>query len=69
MTTSARHARNTKVGIKKKKIITTIPEVGTEAKGSNPKKGKWKAKEEDNIIQDIDKAVKRADKLFTKTRP
>jgi hypothetical protein len=34
-----------------------------------PRKSKAKAKESDDVILDIDKALKRGDKLSTKTRP
>jgi hypothetical protein len=39
------------------------------AKGSKPKKSKEKAKEVDNVILNIDKVLKKEDKLSTKRRP
>lgn len=41
---------------------------GNEVKNSAPRKLKAKAKESDDVILDIDKALNRRDKLSAKTR-
>jgi hypothetical protein len=72
--TSARLARNVEIGAKKskatrKKASSPSSAGGGEAESSVPRKSKAKAKESDDVILDIDKALRRRDKLSTKTRP
>jgi hypothetical protein len=72
--TSAQLARNAEIGAKKNKAIKKKASVpcsagGGEAESSAPRKSKAKAKESDDVILDIDKALRRGDKLLTKTRP
>jgi hypothetical protein len=72
--TSARLARNTEIGAKKSKATrkkASVPSSagGGEAENSASRKSKAKAKESDNVILDIDEALRRRDKLSTKTRP
>ena len=71
--TSARLACNAKIGVKKsnvtrKKAFVPSSADGGEAESNAPRKSKAKAKELDDVILDIDKALKRDDKLSTKTR-
>jgi hypothetical protein len=71
---SARLAQNAEIGTKKGKAIkkkASAPSSagGGEAESSAPKKSKAKPKEADNVILDIDEALRRGDKLSTKTRP
>jgi hypothetical protein len=72
--TSARLARNAEIGAKKGKAVkkkASAPSSpgGGEAESSAPKKSKAKAKEADDVVLDIDEALRREDKLSTKTRP
>jgi hypothetical protein len=72
--TSARLARNVEIGAKKgkaikKKASASSSAGGGEAESSAPRKSKAKAKEADNVILDIDEALKHGDKLSMKTRP
>jgi hypothetical protein len=72
--TSARLARNVEIGAKKDKAIkkkVSAPSSigGGEAESSTPRKSKAKPKEADDVVLDIDKALRRGDKLSTKTRP
>jgi hypothetical protein len=72
--TSARLARNAKIGAKKGKAVkkkASAPSSagGSEAENSAPRKSKAKAKEADDVVLDIDEALRRGDKLSTKTRP
>jgi uncharacterized ferritin-like protein (DUF455 family) len=72
--TSARLACNVEIGAKKSKEIkkkASAPSSvgGSEAKSSAPRKSKAKAKESNDVVLDIDKALRRRDKLSTKTRP
>jgi hypothetical protein len=72
--TSARLAHNTEIGAKKSKAIkkkASAPSSGGggEVENSASRKSKAKAKESDDVILDIDKALRRGDKLSTKTRP
>jgi hypothetical protein len=67
-------AKNAKIGPKKKKVTkkkvaAIILVANGEAKSSSLKKGKAKAKEGNNILMDINKTLRREDKLSTKTRP
>jgi hypothetical protein len=67
--TSARLAQNAEIGAKKGKAVkkkASAPSFagGGEAESSAPRKSKAKAKE-----ADIDEALRRGDKLSTKTRP
>jgi hypothetical protein len=71
---SARLAWNAEIGAKKGKAIkkkASAPSSagGGEADSSAPRKSKAKLKEADDVILDIDEALKRGDKLLTKTRP
>jgi hypothetical protein len=71
--TSAILARNAKIGAKKNKATrkkASIPSSagGGETESSAPRKSKAKAKESDDVILDIDEALKRGDKLSMKTR-
>jgi hypothetical protein len=71
---SARLARNAEIGAKKDKAIKKKASApasagGGEADSSAPRKSKAKLKEADDVILDIDEALKRGDKLLTKTRP
>jgi hypothetical protein len=59
--TSARLAQNAKIGAKKGKAV--------KKKEANPKKSKAKAKEANDVVLDIDEALRHGDKLSTKTRP
>jgi hypothetical protein len=72
--TSARLARNTEIGAKKGKAVTKKASApssarGGEAESSTPRKSKAKAKEADDVVLDIDEALRRGNKLSTKTRP
>jgi hypothetical protein len=72
--TSARLAQNAEIGAKKGKAIkkkASAPSSigGGEAESSAPKKSKAKAKEPDDVVLDIDEALRCGDKLSTKTRP
>jgi hypothetical protein len=72
--TSARLAQNAEIGAKKGKAVkkkASAPSSagGGEAESSAPKKSKAKAKEVDDVVFDIDEALRRRDKLSTKTRP
>jgi hypothetical protein len=72
--TSTRLARNAKIGMKKSKAIkkkASAPSSvgGGKAENSAPRKSKAKAKESDDVILDIDEALRRGDKLSMKTRP
>jgi hypothetical protein len=72
--TSARLARIAEIGAKKGKAIkkkASAPSSagGCEAESSTPRKSKAKPKEADDVILDIDEALRRGDKLSTKTRP
>jgi hypothetical protein len=72
--TSARLARNAEIGAKKGKAIkkkASAPSStgGGKAENSAPMKSKAKPKEADDVILDIDEALRRGDKLSTKTRP
>jgi hypothetical protein len=67
-------ARNAEIGAKKDKAIkkkASAPSFvgGSEAESSAPTKSKAKAKEEDDIVLDIDEALRCGDKLSTKIRP
>jgi hypothetical protein len=69
--TSARLAHNAKIGAKKskatrKKASTPSSAGGDDAESSAPRKSKAKAKESDNVILDIDEALRHGDKLSTK---
>jgi hypothetical protein len=71
---STRLARNVEIGAKKGKVIkkkASAPSSagGGEAENSAPRKSKAKAKEADDVVLDIDKALRRGDKLSTKTMP
>jgi hypothetical protein len=71
---SARLARNAEIGAKKGKAVkkkASAPSStgGGEAESSAPKKSKAKTKEADDVVLDIDEALRRRDKLSTKTRP
>jgi hypothetical protein len=71
--TFARLARNIEIGAKKSKAIkkkASAPSFagGGEAESNVPRKSKAKAKESDDVILDIDEALRRGDKLSTKTR-
>jgi hypothetical protein len=71
---SARLARNAEIGAKKGKAIkkkASAPSStgGGKAESSTPRKSKAKAKEADDVVLDIDEALRRGDKLSTKTRP
>jgi hypothetical protein len=66
-------ARNAEIGAKKSKAIkkkASVPSFAGrgKAESSAPRKSKAKAKESDDVILDIDKALRRRDKLSTKTR-
>jgi uncharacterized ferritin-like protein (DUF455 family) len=72
--TSARLAYNVKIGAKKSKAIkkkASAPSStgGGEAESSTSRKSKSKPKESNDVILDIDKALRRRDKLSTKIRP
>jgi hypothetical protein len=75
--TSARLAQNAEIGAKEGKAVkkkASAPSSarrgeGREAESSAPKKSKAKAKEADNVVLDIDEALRHGDKLSTKTRP
>jgi hypothetical protein len=67
-------AQNAEIGAKKGKAVkkkASAPSSagGGEAESSAPKKSKAKAKEVDDVVFDIDEALRRRDKLSTKTRP
>jgi hypothetical protein len=67
---SARLAQNAEIGAKKgkankKKAFAPSSVRGGEVKSSAPRK----LKESDDVILDIDEALRRGDKLLTKTRP
>jgi hypothetical protein len=71
--TSTRLARNVEIGAKKskaikKKVSAPSSASGGKAESSASRKSKAKPKESDNVILDIDEALKRGDKLSTKTR-
>jgi hypothetical protein len=71
---SARLAQNVEIGAKKDKAVkkkASAPSSarGGEAESSAPRKSKAKAKEADNVVLNIDEALRRGDKLSTKTRP
>jgi hypothetical protein len=71
---SARLARNAEIGAKKgkavkKKAFAPSSVGGGEAENNAPRKSKAKAKEGDDVVLDIDDALRRGDKLSTKTRP
>jgi hypothetical protein len=71
--TSARLACNAEIGAKKSKAIkkkasTPSSTGGGEAESNVPRKSKADAKESDDVILDIDEALRRGDKLSTKTR-
>jgi hypothetical protein len=53
----------------KKKASAPSSAGGGEAESSAPRKSKAKPKEADDVILDIDKALRHGDKLLTKTRP
>jgi hypothetical protein len=53
----------------KKKVVSTASTMSNEAKGIKVKKGRRNAKEEDDIILCIDKALKQGNELSTKIRP
>jgi hypothetical protein len=53
----------------KKKASALSSTGGGEAENSGPRKSKAKAKESDDVILDIDEALRHGDKLSTKTRP
>jgi hypothetical protein len=70
--TSTRLARNAEIGAKKSKAVkkkASAPSSagGGEVESSAPKKSK--AKEVDDVVLDIDEALRRGNKLSTKTRP
>jgi hypothetical protein len=72
--TSARLARNAEIGAKKGKAIKKKASApfyarGGEAESSAPRKSMAKPKEADDVILDIVEALRRGDKLSTKTRP
>jgi hypothetical protein len=72
--TSARLARNAEIEAKKgkavkKKAFAPSSAGGGEVESSVPRKSKAKAKEVDDVVLDIDEALRRGDKLSTKTRP
>jgi hypothetical protein len=72
--TSTRLARNIEIGTKKskatwKKASTPSSAGGDEVESNAPRNSKAKAKKSDDVILDIDEALKRGDKLSTKTRP
>jgi hypothetical protein len=72
--TSVRLARNAEIGAKKGKAVkkkASAPSSArrSEAESRTPKKLKAKAKEADDVVLDIDEALRRGDKLSTKTRP
>jgi hypothetical protein len=67
-------AQKTKIGAKKsmvtkKKAAIPSSSGGGKAKSSAPKKTKSKPKELNNVILNIDEALRHEDKLSTKTRP
>jgi hypothetical protein len=72
--TSARLARNAEIEAKKGKAVKKKASAPSstgrgEAESSVSKKSKAKAKEPDDVILDINEALRRGDKLSTKTRP
>jgi hypothetical protein len=72
--TSARLARNAEIGAKKGKTVKKKASAPSsagrdEAESSTPRKSKAKAKEADDVVLDIEEALRRGDKLSTKTRP
>jgi hypothetical protein len=72
--TSARLARNAEIGAKKGKAVKKKASAPSSAGGgvvesSALRKSKAKAKEADDVVLDIDKALRCGDKLSTKTRP
>jgi hypothetical protein len=67
-------ACNAGIGAKKNKAIkkkASVPSSARrgEAESSAPRKSKLKPKESDDVILDIDEALRHGDKLSTKTRP
>jgi hypothetical protein len=72
--TSARLAWNAEIGAEKDKAIKKKASAPSsagrgEAERSTPRMSKAKAKEADDVVLDINKALRRGDKLSTKTRP
>jgi hypothetical protein len=72
--TSARLASNVEIGAKKSKAIKKKASASSSAGRSKaesitPRKSKAKPKESDDVILDIDEALRHGDKLSTKTRP
>jgi hypothetical protein len=71
---STRLARNAEIRVKKDKAIkkkasTPSSAEGGEAESSAPTKSKAKPKEADDVILNIDEALRCGDKLSMKTRP
>jgi hypothetical protein len=66
--TSTRLTRDAEIGVKKKASVPSSVG-GGEPESSAPRKSKAKAKEADDVVLDIDEALRRGDKLSTKTRP